>query len=111
MDQAKHTAVGQFLSRIVEEFGQAERGVGEVQRPVRPVNEVVRAIEPLPFVAVSQYRQDAVLLETRHPTIAVFVDREATLSVQGQSIRAGLGVFADVRSGVTAMRAVDGDFS
>src|SRR5215470_187448 len=109
VDQAIDAAEGKLLTRIVEELRQAEGRVGKVQRAVGAIHEIVRAVEALALVAIGEDGQLAVLLKPGNAAIPVFVDSDAVFGVEGQSVRTGLPVFADVGSRISTVRAIDGN--
>src|SRR5262249_46094365 len=63
------------------------------------------AVEPLPLIAVCEYRERTVTLETTDPMTALFVDRQTPLLVERQSVGAGLQVLGDVGRIVAALVA------
>src|SRR6266481_5175881 len=99
---AEDTAVGQFFSWIVEELRESERRVGEIQRSVGLVDEVIGTVEPLSFVAVGQHRKLPVLFHANDPTIAVLVDGEPSLLIERETVGTGLTIFANVHPTVAA---------
>src|SRR5438552_1470371 len=109
MDQAVDAAEWKLLAPIVEKLRQAERRIGKVERAVGAINEIVRAVEPLALVANGDHGQLAVIIKSRNAAIAVFVDRDAALGVEVQSVRTGLAVFADIGAGISTVRPIDGN--
>src|SRR5437868_4518851 len=65
---AEYTAVGQFFTWIIEELRQPKRWIGEIQRSIRLVDEIVGTVEPPPFIAISEDCELAILLHTNHAT-------------------------------------------
>src|SRR2546422_7590294 len=99
-------AVKKYLfSRVVEELGQPEGRVGEIERPIGPVNQVVGAVEPLSLVAVGKNGQRSVRLEAGHAAVAVLVDRQPALRIERQAVGSGLAVLGNVASGIPARLA------
>src|SRR5881628_356192 len=109
--EQEDTAELQLLARIVVELRQPERRIGEIECAVRPVDEVVGAVQPLPFILLGQHGQHAVLFEPRNPPVAVLVDREPPVSIQGEPVRPGLVVLADVSACVPALGPEHGDLA
>src|SRR5579871_7033200 len=98
----KNTAERQLLARIVEKFRQSERRIGKVQGSVRPIHQVVRAVEPLTFVLVCKHGQRSVFFEPRYAVVAMLIDRQAVLGIERQAIRPRLAVLRNIRAGITA---------
>ena len=97
----------QLLLRVCECRGQAERRVGEVQGPVGGVHEVVGAVQPLAVILVGEDGDVAVRLNADHAPVPVLADGQPAFGVEGEPVRAGLGVAADVGAGVSALGAED----
>src|SRR5205823_1425291 len=105
---AEDAAERQLLARIVVDARQPERWVGEVERAVRAVDEVVGAVEALALVAIGEHRERAGALQASDAAVAVLVDGEPPVAVERQAVGAGLVVLADVRAFVAALVAIYG---
>src|SRR5438034_4768830 len=97
----------ELLSRIVIELRQTEGRVCEKERPIGPVDQVIRTVESLALVPVGQHRQLAVLFEPGYAPVTVLVDGESPLAVQSEPVGPWLSVFCDVRSRVAAVLPED----
>src|SRR5207302_1941332 len=53
-------AKGQFLARVLKKFWQTEGRIGEVERPVRAVDEIDGTVKALPLVLLCQYREASI---------------------------------------------------
>ena len=95
----------QFLSRIGGELRQAERRIGEEQRAVRPVDQVVRRVQPLALETVGEDVDLAVGAKPGDTPVAVLVDGQAALRVEGEAVRAGLPVVGNVGTVIARRRA------
>ena len=89
-------------------ISQSEGRVGEVERPVGAVDEVVGRVQPLALVAVRQHRDVAVRVDADDAPVAVLADRQQPGGREREAVRAGLVVAADVRAGVSALGAEHG---
>src|SRR5262249_48613777 len=101
------SAERQLLARVVKELWQTKRRIGEVQRSVRAVNKIVRAVESFSFKVVREHGLAAVLFIPHESTIAVLIDCEVAFGIKRQPVRTGLSVLGNVRPRVTARRAKD----
>src|SRR6516165_115011 len=99
----------QFLAGVAEPSRQAERRVGEVQRPVRAVHQVMGAVQPLSYVTIGEHGDVTVRLDADDAPVPVLANGEPPVRVEGEPVGAGLGVFPDVCSGVAALRAENSD--
>src|SRR5271165_465231 len=100
---AKDPAIGQLFPWIIEELRQSKWRIGEIQRSVRLVDEIVGTVESLSFIAVSQHGKLAVLLHANHAAVAVLVDGQPSLLVEREPVRAGLTVFANVHAAIAGL--------
>src|SRR5256885_13472418 len=70
-------AKGQFLARVLKEFWQTEGRIGEVERPVRAVDEIVGTVKALTPIPLREYREGTIALQSCHTMPAVLVDRRS----------------------------------
>src|SRR5262249_17690396 len=75
-----------LFAGVIEGFRQAKRRISEVERSVRFVHEIGRTVEPLALITVCENRQGAIFLETCHASVAVLIDRESILTIQGEAV-------------------------
>src|SRR5271157_4811759 len=106
---AKDPAIGQLFPWIIEELRQSKWRIGEIQRSVRLVDEIVGTVEPLSFIAVSQHRKLTILLQANNATVAVLIDGEPPLLVEREPVRAGLTVFANVHAAIAGLCHENGE--
>ena len=66
---------------------EAVRRVGEVERSIAGVHQIVGAVEPAPLVVVGQHRTGAVFFEPRDAPVAVFGNDQPSLAVERQPVR------------------------
>ena len=84
---------GSSFRPVVEEFRQAERRIGEEEGGVRPIDKVVRAIQPLPVEPVGKYDRRTCGLHADHAVIAALVERQVTAWIEGHPIGALLAAY------------------
>jgi hypothetical protein len=80
--EREYAAEGKLLARIVVEFRQSERRIGEKKRAVGAVHEIVGTVQTLTFILAGEHGDPAVFLHARDPTVAMFVDRQPALGVE-----------------------------
>ena len=73
---AEDAAERQLLVGVVAHARQPERRVGEAQRAVGAVDEVVRAVEPAALEAVGEHGRVAVRVDADDAAVAVLADRQ-----------------------------------
>src|SRR5262249_63632 len=98
----ENAAKRQFLSAIIKEFRQPKWWFGEVEGSVTPIDEIVRAIEALPFESICKACHRAGWFPSHHPSGGMLIDRQTTVAIKGQTIRARLTVFGDIRTFIAA---------
>ena len=80
--ESKHAAIWKLFTRVVVRFRQAERRIGNKQRTVRSVNEIVGAVEAFSFEAIHENRQRPIFLHTCDASVAVLIDGQSSLRVE-----------------------------
>ena len=75
-----------MLARIVEELWKTERRIGEEERAVRSINEIVRTVKALALIAVRQHGLRPVVFVAHDAMTAVLIDGQPSLRIEGQSI-------------------------
>src|SRR6516162_11615759 len=71
----ENAAERQFLARIFEKLWQSKRRIGEIQRAVAAVNQIIRTVQASAFKFVRKYGELPVALKPHHSTISMLVYR------------------------------------
>src|SRR5215831_6730504 len=98
----KNAAKRKLFPFVVEKLRQAERGIGEEQRSVGAINEIVGTVQSLAVIPVCDYRERAVRLEPCNAPVAMLADRKPPLRIESEAVRSRLAVLRDVRTRITA---------
>src|SRR5581483_11361637 len=98
----EHAAVRQFLARIVEELRKAEWRVGEVERSIRSIHQVIPTVKTFTIVAIGEHGNRTIGFKPRDTAVPVLIDGQPGQTIQREAIRTGLAVFRDVGARITA---------
>src|SRR6266446_8462688 len=98
---------GGLATGIIMELWQSERRIGEKKCAIATIDQIVRRVQTLAIVAVGEDGGEPVLLDADDAPVAVLANGQPALRVNGQAVRAGLAVFANVLTGIAGFGHVN----
>src|SRR5205823_6461197 len=75
-----------LAARVIMELWQSEGRIGEKQRAIAAIDEIVRRVQTLTIVAVGEDSGEAVLLDAHDAAVAVLAKGQPALRVNGQTV-------------------------
>ena len=78
------------------EFWQTKWRVGEEQRSIAAIYQIIRRVQAVAFEPIGQNCGQAILLDAHHSAVAMLADGQPALLVNREPIGARLPIFANV---------------